>query len=139
MRQAAFLAIHHVDGVAVALLVIYGAVASDGHLGAIRDGQDRVGIIAPDVFRVLDGLAVQIQRDVLVDGQLGVLLNIRQQSNGLALCSQTNRISQRLLLLAADLGNIDALLDAIGAIRVLGGDEAIGAVAIGNTLVEGAT
>lgn len=50
-----------------------------------------------------------------------------------------NRISQRLLLLAADLGNIDALLDAIGAIRVLGGDEAIGAIAIGNTLVEGVT
>lgn len=52
--------------------------ASDGHLGAIRDGQDGVGIIAPDVLRVLDGLAVQVKRDVLVDGQLGVLLNIRQ-------------------------------------------------------------
>ena len=73
-------ALHHVDDVAVVLLGIYGAVASVGHLGAIRDGQDRVDIIAPDVFRVLDGLAVQIQCDVLVDGQLGVLLNIRQQS-----------------------------------------------------------
>ena len=71
-------ALHHVDGVAVVLLGIYGAVASDGHLGAIRDGQDGVGIIAPDVLRVLDGLAVQVKRDVLVDGQLGVLLNIRQ-------------------------------------------------------------
>lgn len=72
------IALLHVDGVAVVLLGIYGAVASDGHLGAICDGQDGVGIIAPDVLRVLDGLAVQVKRDVLVDGQLGVLLNIRQ-------------------------------------------------------------
>ena len=71
-------ALHHVDGVAVVLLGIYGAVASDGHLGTICDGQDGVGFFAPDVLRVLDSLAVQIQRDVLVDGQLGVLLNIRQ-------------------------------------------------------------
>ena len=71
-------ALHHVDGVAVVLLGIYGAVASDGHLGAICDGQDGVGIIAPNVLRVLDGLAIQVQRDVLADGQLAILLDIRQ-------------------------------------------------------------
>ena len=46
--------------------------------GAICDGQDGVGIIAPDVLRVLDGLAIQVQSDTLADGQLGVLLDIRQ-------------------------------------------------------------
>ena len=129
-------ALHHVDGVAVVLLGIYGAVAGDGHLGAICDGQDSVGLIAPDVHRVTDGLAVQIQRDALVDGQLGVLLHIRQQGDGLALCSQTDRIGQGLILGAADLGNILAFLDAVGAIRILGGDEAVSAIAIGNTLVK---
>lgn len=59
-------ALHHVDGVAIVLLGIYGAVTSDGHLGAIRDGQDGDGIIAPDVLRVLDGLVVQIQRMLLL-------------------------------------------------------------------------
>ena len=129
-------ALRHVDGVAVVLLGIYGAVTSDGHLGAIRDGQDGVGSIAPDVHRVLDGLAVQVQRDALADGQLGVLLHIRQQSHGLALCSQTDRVGQRLVLLAADLGDKFAFLDTVGAVRVLGGDEAIGAEAFGNALIE---
>ena len=129
-------ALHHVDGVAVVLLGIYGAVAGDGHLGAICDGQDSVGLIAPDVHRVTDGLAVQVQRDALVDGQLGVLLDVCQQGDGLALCSQTDRVGQRLVLLAADRGDIVAFLDAVGAVRVLGGDEARSAIGLENILVK---
>ena len=41
-------AVHHVDGIAVVLLGRDGAVTGDGHLGATLDGQDGVGIIAPD-------------------------------------------------------------------------------------------
>ena len=120
-------AVHHVDGIAVVLLGRDGAVTGDGHLGATLDGQDGVGIIAPDLHRVLDGLAVQAQRDALVDGQLGVLLDVSQQGHGLAVLRRRDSCLQGLVLGGADLGNILAYLHAVGAIRVLGGDVALSA------------
>ena len=81
-------------------------------------------------------MAAAIQRDVLADGEAAAVCHVCQQSNGPALCSQTDRIGQGLILGAADLGNILTYLDAVGAVRVLGGDEAVSAIGIGNTLVK---
>ena len=105
----------------------------------VFDGHIRGGItghVHRDAGIAGNGVAAAIQRDVLADGEAAAVCHVCQQSNGPALCSQTDRVGQRLVLLAADRGDIVAFLDAVGAVRVLGGDEAIGAIGIGNTLVK---
>ena len=107
-----------------------GTRVSDGHVALVQDGRLR------SARATVKGVAVQVERDLLRRSNGNIFCGVSQQLDGLALCSQTDRIVQRLVLLATNLGNIAALLDAIGAIRVLGGNEAIGAVAFGNALIK---
>lgn len=109
---------------------LFGTRVSDGYGALVQNRRVR------SARATIESVAVQIERNLLVRSDGDIFSGVSQQLDGLALCSQADRFGQRLILLAADLSNIVAFLDAIGAIRVLGGNEAIGAVAFGNALIK---
>lgn len=87
----------------------------NSHGALVQDGRFR------SARATVEGMSIQVKRNLLgrIDGD--VFRGAGHRLDGLALCGRTDRIGQRLVLLAADLGNIVAFLDAIGAICVLGG------------------
>ena len=78
-------------------------------------------------------MTVQIKGDRLVrsDHQTGCTdVKVIDQCDGLPLSRQSDGVCKRLILRVADLGYILAHLDAVGAVRILRRDEAVGAVAV---------
>ena len=116
-RQVGIAALRDLDvvvaGAAHNITVLHG----DGAAGHGDRGLTGVG--------VGQGLAAQIEGDALADDH--VLSGVSQQGHGLAVLRRVDSLGQGLVALAADLGNILAFLDAVGAIRVLGGDVALSA------------
>ena len=78
-------------------------------------------------------MTAEVKRDRLAFSNrqtVGGNISISQQLHGLTLCSQSNGVRKGFVLLAATCGDILAFLDTVGAICVLGRDEAVSAVAI---------
>ena len=117
-------AVNNIEGIAVVLLGLDGAVTGDGHLSAALNGDQRNICVAPDVHGVVDLLAVQIQRDVLLDHQAAVLLDVGQQLHGAVLGSSLDGSFQRGVLHVVDFSDL-LLLNGVSVVgAVVGGDVA---------------
>ena len=75
-------------------------------------------------------MTVKLEDHIFLCFDYNILSDICQQRDGLTLCSQSNGVRKGFVLLAANCGDILAFLDTVGAICVLGRDEAVSAVAI---------
>ena len=108
-----------IAGLALDVLII---TLDGAGLASTRVGNSHGALVQEGRFRsvraTVEGMSIQVKCNLLghIDGD--VFRGVVQRLDGLALCGRTG---QRFVLLAADLGNKLAFLDAIGAIRVLGG------------------
>ena len=139
-------------------LALHRQVLQRGGVGAAADIQrtvsrTRVGILDRTVLdrpsvdlevhgiltRAGHGVAAQIDGNILyrrfhiVGAQLiGTQIDVAQHIDGLVRLNGINSRLQRLVLDITDLRNVSACLDAVGAVSVLHGDEALRAVLRGN-------
>ena len=81
-------------------------------------------------------MAVQIERENFVFSNRNVLGNIVQKRHGLVLRSQADRVGESFVVLATNRGHVLTFLDAVRAVSFFGRNKAIGAVVLGDALVE---
>ena len=106
--------------------------------GAVGN-RDRAAVLDGSNSRAraaVDRVTVQIERKVLSRCNLDVLGNIVQKRHGLAINLCLDCCCKRFIACAADLRNVLTFLDAVCAVSVFGRNKAIGAVALGDALVE---
>ena len=114
-----------VNRVRVVLQRVNRAVARDGQVGFAPDGNKGpvIGVVVPDLFRIGDGLAVQVERDgaLVLDNYRIVNNGVRQQRDRLAVLRRVDGLGQSGKVDSANGGDsLDRLQDDF-VLRRIGG------------------
>ena len=95
------------DRIAVILLCRNCAVAGNGNNGVVFNTKETIGRITPDVFRVVNLVTSQIERQTLGDRELGVLNDIRKKRDRVVRVSDSRNSCFKCRILGlADLCNV---------------------------------